>query len=402
MVHLCGCDCSFLRMQIAICDSHNVTHSYRYVLDERSRSLRAAVDPQFGGDNVVGGAAQSQDYLEWLASYGHHEISASEADFEVHRPLLRVDDAETNPRLLLLATGQLVLGSQPVPDRETMLAVESHETSPQVASVLFRASPTGNGGVDRWLSEESDPADDDKFDAMRLRAGWHNTDRTTFGEQRLSVEGWNGDEGWREVIAIRADGNVGIGTANPKAALHVVGSSYTEGVLAFGGQGDQIRSCASDGCAFDFECPSEAFCFHPDNAGPSRDSVCCFELNADGTACKADRACPDGSDGHLPDKCCENIDGKYDVFDHADGLPRRERRRFKAWVIPDRNLNISRVADRPAGSIVDDRYGRFRAAQEFVVASTGTFRLARRSSAEHLIATKALRLHSYGLDSHCR
>ena len=27
---------------------------------------------------------------------------------------------------------------------------------------------------------------------------------------------------------------------------------------------------------------------------------------------------------------------------------------------------------------------------------------ARRSSAEHLIATKALRLHSYGLDSHCR
>ena len=28
--------------------------------------------------------------------------------------------------------------------------------------------------------------------------------------------------------------------------------------------------------------------------------------------------------------------------------------------------------------------------------------LARRSSAEHLIATKALRLHSYGLDAHCR
>ena len=27
---------------------------------------------------------------------------------------------------------------------------------------------------------------------------------------------------------------------------------------------------------------------------------------------------------------------------------------------------------------------------------------ARRSSAEHLIATKALRLHSYGLDAHCR
>ena len=29
-------------------------------------------------------------------------------------------------------------------------------------------------------------------------------------------------------------------------------------------------------------------------------------------------------------------------------------------------------------------------------------RRARRSSAEHLIATKALRLHSYGLDAHCR
>ena len=28
--------------------------------------------------------------------------------------------------------------------------------------------------------------------------------------------------------------------------------------------------------------------------------------------------------------------------------------------------------------------------------------IARRSSAEHLITTKALRLHSYGLDSHCR
>ena len=27
---------------------------------------------------------------------------------------------------------------------------------------------------------------------------------------------------------------------------------------------------------------------------------------------------------------------------------------------------------------------------------------ARPSSAEHLIATKALRLHSYGLDAHCR
>ena len=34
-----------------------------------------------------------------------------------------------------------------------------------------------------------------------------------------------------------------------------------------------------------------------------------------------------------------------------------------------------------------------------LVTITGT---ARRSSAEHLIATKALRLHSYGLDAHCR
>ena len=33
---------------------------------------------------------------------------------------------------------------------------------------------------------------------------------------------------------------------------------------------------------------------------------------------------------------------------------------------------------------------------------SGTIKLARQSFAEHLIATKALRLHSYGLDAHCR
>ena len=30
------------------------------------------------------------------------------------------------------------------------------------------------------------------------------------------------------------------------------------------------------------------------------------------------------------------------------------------------------------------------------------YKKARRTSAEHLIATKTLRLHSYGLDAHCR
>ena len=34
--------------------------------------------------------------------------------------------------------------------------------------------------------------------------------------------------------------------------------------------------------------------------------------------------------------------------------------------------------------------------------TSGIWGVARRSSAEHLLATKALRLHSYGLDAHCR
>ena len=68
---------------------------------------------------------------------------------------------------------------------------------------------------------------------------------------------------------------------------------------------------------------------------------------------------------------------------------------------------VSRVADaggagardhaRHAAAVLRDALGLAAA-----IAAKSPVAVARRSSAEHLVATKALRLHSYGLESHCR
>ena len=85
----------------------------------------------------------------------------------------------------------------------------------------------------------------DRHDTMRLRAGWHNTQSPADEEARISIDGYLGDDpqgnsNWNEIMTIRADGKVGIGTSDPLDALHVIGKTYVEGSLKVGAKASRF------------------------------------------------------------------------------------------------------------------------------------------------------------------
>ena len=81
---------------------------------------------------------------------------------------------------------------------------------------------------------------------MRLRSGWHHTKHDAFGKQRMSIEGalgtTEGISAWNEIVAFRADGNVGIGVHDPSETLHVIGNTYMEGKMFMSHPTDRFKS----------------------------------------------------------------------------------------------------------------------------------------------------------------
>ena len=79
----------------------------------------------------------------------------------------------------------------------------------------------------------------DRQDTMRVRAGWHHTKSPADEEARLSFDGRTGidtnmEPVWNEIMTLRADGHVGVGTKDPLDALHIIGNNYIEGNLKLG------------------------------------------------------------------------------------------------------------------------------------------------------------------------
>ena len=80
--------------------------------------------------------------------------------------------AGSSTRLLGTADGNVGIGEWIADER---VSIDSNAVNPEVVDVLFRTSVVGDGDVSS------------RVDAMRMRAGWHHTDLTTVGSQRLSV-----------------------------------------------------------------------------------------------------------------------------------------------------------------------------------------------------------------------
>ena len=56
------------------------------------------------------------------------------------------------------------------------------------------------------------------YDAIQLKAGWHNTSSSAWGENRLSIQGKKDSTNWTEIMTLKANGQVGIGTDSPGAS----------------------------------------------------------------------------------------------------------------------------------------------------------------------------------------
>lgn len=91
------------------------------------------------------------------------------------------------------------------------LVIQGNPTSEEV-SLLFRTQDRPGSSVPFR-------------DAVRLKAGWHDTTDYEWGEQRLSIQGIHknaaGSTFWNEMMTIKANGNVGIGRAAPEDKLAV-------------------------------------------------------------------------------------------------------------------------------------------------------------------------------------
>ena len=148
-------------------------------------------------------------------------------------PLLaNQSDGSARPPMSILPNRGIGISHPGSSNLEEKLVVDSGDMNLEQVSLLFRS---GNGG--------QSPT---RKDAMRLRSGWHYTRHDTFGKQRMSIEGALGtSEGisaWNEIVAFRADGNVGIGVHDPSETLHVIGNTYMEGKLFMSHPTDRFKS----------------------------------------------------------------------------------------------------------------------------------------------------------------
>jgi hypothetical protein len=148
-------------------------------------------------------------------SSGVEPFSESSFSFQKAITLMTSNGGETE--FVVTADGNVGICSWISDER---LTIESSDSNVEVADVLFRTS------VSPWDTER-------RQSSMRLRSGWHNTDSEEEGSQRTSIDGFVAGE-WSEVATFRADGNVGVGTSDPRESLHVVGNTFVEGDFLVG------------------------------------------------------------------------------------------------------------------------------------------------------------------------
>ena len=145
----------------------------------------------------------------------------SSTPYTFKHPISRLDDVDGVPRMMVTQAGNTGIGTL-IPDQKLTLAEQDKRVDN--VGILFRSSMSATGLVE---------------DTMRIRSGWHNARNDRRNRNKaLSIEGRTTDvdniAGWREIIAARSDGNVGISVSAPSERLHVVGNTYTEGRVVIG------------------------------------------------------------------------------------------------------------------------------------------------------------------------
>lgn len=147
--------------------------------------------------------------------------NTSYVPYTFKHPISRLDDSDGVPRVLVTQAGNTGIGTL-VPDAKLTLAEQDKRVDN--VGVLFRSSMSATGLVE---------------DTMRIRSGWHNSPNDRINSHKaLSIEGRTSNVdnvvGWREILAARSDGHVGISVSAPSERLHVVGNTYTEGRAIIG------------------------------------------------------------------------------------------------------------------------------------------------------------------------
>ena len=147
--------------------------------------------------------------------------SSNSVPYTFKHPIARFDDSTGVPRMLVTQAGNTGIGAM-IPDQKLTLAEQDKRVDN--VGILFRSSMTPSSLVE---------------DTMRIRSGWHNSpDDKRDSNKALSIEGRSSDPdnlaGWREVLAARSDGHVGISVSAPSERLHVIGNTYTEGRVIIG------------------------------------------------------------------------------------------------------------------------------------------------------------------------
>jgi hypothetical protein len=127
--------------------------------------------------------------------------------------MLVLDNGAGEAVARLTSEGNLILGDTISEER---LVLNSDARNPETSDVLFRASRSAD--------------EQDQTDALRMRFGWQDTKLSDDGEQRMSLDGVVDGE-WANLLTVRGDGNVGLGSTDPLETLHVVGNEYVEGAF---------------------------------------------------------------------------------------------------------------------------------------------------------------------------
>ena len=200
------------RVGIGNADPQETLHVNGSVRGNRNGALRIS-----SGTGYVDVGSKNADWSHFATDrdkfYFNKAIHVNTGNISSYDENLKLQTVGTTRLTILNSNGNVGIGNT---NPSAKLVVQ--DSSTDSVALLLRSKDTPSSGS--------------TYDAIQLKAGWHDTSSSSWGENRLSIQGKSGGSSWTEIMTLKANGKVGIGNTNPDQLLTV------QGHVNIGGTGD--------------------------------------------------------------------------------------------------------------------------------------------------------------------